>query len=322
MEVANQIKPGIDSFIGWMGGKTKLRPTIINCFPPHRCYVEVFGGSATVFFGKPASISKVEVVNDIHEELVNLMKVISGTFFDESVRQEFIGYVRNMPPARAVFEDWKKWDEDKIKTLSPAQRAFRYYYCVKNGFSSTPKCGYAASPYGPNRFNMSTEFDHFAERFRESGAQIERLDFAELIQKYNRDRADSFFFMDPPYFVTDDRNYYEFVFDADKHVKLKECSDQIHAKGNKFMITYDDVQQVIDLYSDYYIYRTDPIVYQSADERETRDLQKTELFVTNYDLHQVVLGRSMDLFEEVDENDTRIGMGKHIGLNRIQKGKS
>ena len=102
MIVESLIPVETDAPIGWLGGKTKLRPTIINCMPPHHCYVEVFGGSATVFFGKPASLSRIEVINDIHEDLVNLMKVIAGTCFDESVRQEFIGYVRNMPAARAA----------------------------------------------------------------------------------------------------------------------------------------------------------------------------------------------------------------------------
>lgn len=323
MLVNKPISCGISSFLGWMGGKTKLRATIINCMPKHKCYVEVFAGSATVFFGKPSRLSKVEVINDIHEELVNLMKVISGTHFDAAVKDEFIGYVRSMPPARVVFEDWQKWDEEKIKKLTPAQRAFRYYYCVKNGFSSDPTCGYAASPHGPNRYNMGTEFDQFSARFREKGAQIENLDFTALIEKYNRENADSFFFMDPPYFVTDDRNYYEFVFDREKHLALKKCSDEISAMGNTFLITYDDVQDVFDLYADYYIYRTDPIIYQSADERETRELKKTELFITNYDIHKVLYRKqSSDMFEEIATDDTSIDFGgKHIGLTRVQKGK-
>jgi DNA adenine methylase len=321
VEVNDVVECKQRSPIGWMGGKSKLRATIINCMPRHKCYVEVFAGSATVFFGKPARLSKVEVINDVHGELVNLMKVLSGTCFDESVRQEFIGYVRSMPAAREVFEDWQKWTADKVKCLSYAQRAFRYYYCVKNGFSSDPTCGYAASPFGTNRYNMATDFEPFTARFRESGAQVENLDFVDLITKYNRSDAGSFFFMDPPYFVTDDRNYYEFVFDRDKHVALKNCSDEIDKTGNTFLITYDDVQDVFDLYKDYFIYRTDPIVYQSADERGTRELKKTELFVTNYDIHQVLSDKSNDLFEEVDADDDKIHFGgKHIGLTRVQKG--
>lgn len=325
-----QVEPVVmtyDSPLGWMGGKTKLRSTIVSCFPPHNSWIEVFAGSATVFFGKPAKMSKIEVINDIHSELVNLMRVISGTYFDESIRQEFIGYVRSMPPSREAFQDWQKWTTEQREKLNPAQRAFIYYYCVKNGFSSTPECGYAASPFGTNRYNMLTDFEPFCRRFKDSqtpgGAQIECLDFVTLIEKYNRKGVKACFFMDPPYFVADTTNYYAFVFDREKHLALKDCCDKIDANKNKFLITYDDVKDVFDLYAGYYIYRTDPIIYQSADERSTRDLQKAELFVTNYDIHKVI---GSDLFGDdgaaVDMSDTRIDFkGNSIGIERVQSGK-
>ena len=121
----------VRSPIGYFGGKTKLRPTIISCIPDHDTYVEVFCWSGTVFFGKPPS--KNEIINDVHSELVNLMKVISGTYFDSSIRQEFISYVRTMPASREAHKEWQKWDDIKLESLNPAQRAFIYYYCTKNG---------------------------------------------------------------------------------------------------------------------------------------------------------------------------------------------
>lgn len=305
------------SVIGWMGGKTKLRPTIIACFPPHRTYVEIFAGSATVFFGKPPS--KIEIINDLHMELVNLMKVISGTYFDAKIREEFIDYVRNMPAARSVFEEWKHWNKDKLKTLSPAQRAFRFYYVVKKGFSSCPKCGYEASPFSGNRYNMKTDFDKFSERFRKSGAQIECMDFSDLIAKYNRPDADSFFFADPPYFVSDSTNYYELNFTPEQHKQFRDCCREIDEVGNKFLITYDDIQDVLDLYDGFYIYRTDDIVYTSADQRGKRDLVKTELFITNYDISKSAFKpKTDDLFADIIVNNKRIDIPGKIGLERIR----
>jgi len=158
MLIPDPVLPTMPSFLGWLGGKTKLRPTIINCIPPHVCYVEVFSGSATVWFGKPGHMSRIEILNDVHKELINLMKVLSGTYFDDSIREEFVGYVRSMPASREAFEDWKKWKPDQIEQLSPAQRAFRFYYCVKKGFSSVPTGGYEASPMANSRYNMNTDF--------------------------------------------------------------------------------------------------------------------------------------------------------------------
>ena len=49
--------------ISRMGGKSKLRKTIIEMIPEHSCYIELFFGAGWVYFGKEPS--KVEVINDI-----------------------------------------------------------------------------------------------------------------------------------------------------------------------------------------------------------------------------------------------------------------
>jgi hypothetical protein len=84
---------------------------------------------------------------------------------------------------------------------------------------------------------------------------------------------------------------------------------------------------VIDLYKDYHIYRTDPIVYNAADERGERGLIKTELFVTNYDIADAVIeqvkvkmkkGRTkIDIFVEKKQGDNRIDFPGCIGLEKI-----
>jgi DNA adenine methylase len=297
MNVQEMIEPKGESPLGWFGGKTKLRSTIINSFPLHHAYVEIFGGSATVFFGKPPEMSQIEVINDVHEDLVNLMRVISGVYFDESIRQEFIGYVRGMPGSRSLFELWKKWDRELIDALSPAQRAFRFYYLVKNGFSSNPTCGFSASPFSQSRYNQLTDFEPFTARFQSRSAQIENMDFRALVEKYNKtdERKKVFFFADPPYFVADDTKYYEHVFNHQDHLDFKGLMDTVDAASNAFLITYDDHPDVIRLYSEYYIYRTAPVIYQASDEYGERDNAKSELFITNYDIKDAILHRDKSL---------------------------
>ncbi len=331
MKVKQVVKPKVDAFLGWLGGKTKLRPTIINCMPQHSCYVEVFAGSATVFFGKPPT--RNEIINDIHGELVNLAKVISGTYFDDDIWQEFVHYVRTMPASRQAFQEWQKWEDEKLDQLNYAQRAFVYYYCIKKGFSSVKAGGYEASPFSSSRYNMNTDFERFCNRFRQSNAQIENMDFRSLFKKYNQPKGPRkispvLFFCDPPYFVADDTNYYEHVFNHQDHMDFKKCCDEVHENDNRFLITYDDCPEVTELYKDYYLYRTDPIVYSASDEKVARGTAKCEIFITNYDLVKMLSKKnsSRNKFgtNSVNSNDKVIEFPKgkkadedFIGLTRI-----
>src|SRR5665213_4066190 len=60
--------------ITWLGGKSRLALKIIEQFPAHRCYVEPFGGSASVLLAKERAA--VEVYNDLDGELANLYRVL------------------------------------------------------------------------------------------------------------------------------------------------------------------------------------------------------------------------------------------------------
>ncbi|MHA1632769.1 MAG: DNA adenine methylase [Candidatus Freyarchaeota archaeon] len=62
------------ALIGYMGGDQLLLPYIAKMIPPHRCYVEVFGGGAPLLLNKPPSPH--EVYNDLDGKLVNLFMVV------------------------------------------------------------------------------------------------------------------------------------------------------------------------------------------------------------------------------------------------------
>lgn len=92
----------------YLGGKWRLAPWVIRHFPPHRRYVEPFGGGASVLMQKPPA-PQGEVYNDRDGEVVNVFRVLRDTEqakrLAESIRltpfsrDEFNAAWRPVPPS-------------------------------------------------------------------------------------------------------------------------------------------------------------------------------------------------------------------------------
>lgn len=66
----------------YLGGKNRIAPWIIGFFPPHKFYVEPFGGSAAVLLNKQPAF--LEIYNDLYDRIVG------------EVRPQFV-FVENSP---------------------------------------------------------------------------------------------------------------------------------------------------------------------------------------------------------------------------------
>jgi len=65
---------GISPISRYFEGKSQFAGFIARLLPPHRCYVEVFGGMGSVLLAKTRS--HVEVYNDINSDLFNMFRCL------------------------------------------------------------------------------------------------------------------------------------------------------------------------------------------------------------------------------------------------------
>ena len=250
------IKPPISR----MGGKSKLRNKIINMLPSHTTYIELFFGAGWVYFGKDKS--KVEVINDIDKELINLFKIIK---YNTPEIKRLLEYECS---GRDIFEEYKN---ATLEHLTDIHRAIRFLYLINNSFAGKGKnFGYGTTKI-PNQKIFLTEYlNEIKERL--NNTYVENLYFEKIIDKY--DREESLFFCDPPYFETAG---YDYEFTEDDHILLRDKLSNI--KG-KFILTINDHEKVREWYKDFNIEEVD-VNYSISKEQSGRGKYK-ELIITNY----------------------------------------
>ena len=254
--------------ISWVGGKSRLRDTIISKIPDHHTYVEVFAGAAWVLFGKEPS--KVEVINDINGDLVNLFLTVKNK------PEEFSEALWYMFPSRQLHKIslYILENPDRDKILTDVERAVLFYYQIKHSFGSKYASGWRFSSSRPPRNVIDLETLH-GLRERLCNVYVDNLPFERVIKNY--DGKDTFFYCDPPYVVADGSNYYQFVFDEKKHVALR---DKLAKAKGKWLVSYDDVDLVRDLYRGFRIEVTKPVHYSMGSKNKTT--LKHELLISNY----------------------------------------
>lgn len=243
-----------------MGGKSKLRKKIISLFPEHICYTEPFFGVGWVFFGKEPS--KVEVINDVDQELINLFRMIKH--HPEEIRR-LIGFEIC---SRDQFDLYKN---SNVDTLTEIQRAVRFIYLISQSFASKGGVfGYGTTTRPSPQIFDTKAFENLKDRLRNT--YIENLSFEKIIEKY--DRPHTLHFCDPPYFETDG---YGSVFGEKEHILLRDILSNI---DGKFLLTINDHPQVREWYKDFDMIETE-VNYSVAKEAKARGKYK-ELIITNY----------------------------------------
>lgn len=177
----------------YLGGKWRLASWVIAHLPPHRIYVEPFGGAASVLLRKPRS--PVEVYNDLDEEIAGIFTVIQ----DPAQCQALMRRLRRVPYARVAFEQAFLPSRDPViraqRAITRAYLAFHHgslFDLRKHTFADARhRTGHAKSHEWPSYPRILP----FVRR-RLEGVVIERRDALEVIRA--QDTAETLFYVDPP----------------------------------------------------------------------------------------------------------------------------
>lgn len=179
--------------IRYHGGKFRLAAWVLDHFPPHKCYVEPFGGAAGVLIQKPRSYA--EVYNDLDGDVVNLFRVLQGV---ES-SQRLIELLTLTPYARSEFELAWLATEDAIerarRTIIRAQMGFGSAGASKSitGFRIDTSRAYGTAQHLWERY--PSHVSAIAQRL--TGVLIENRDAVEVMKAH--DAQDTLHYIDPPY---------------------------------------------------------------------------------------------------------------------------
>ncbi|MDY7154592.1 DNA adenine methylase, partial [Enterobacter hormaechei] len=207
--------------------KRRLAKHILPLFPAHTCYVEPLCGAAALYFLKTPS--KIEVINDINGELVNLYRVVKHHL------EEFVRQFKWALVSRQIY----KWLQDTPEeTLTDIQRAARFYYLQKQAFGGkVADHTFGTSTTSAPRFNLlRIEEELSMAHLRLSRTLIEHLDWHQCIERY--DRPHTLFYCDPPYWGTEG---YGVEFGLENYDHMAELARS--TKG-KMIISVNDIPEM------------------------------------------------------------------------------
>jgi len=220
------------------GGKWRLAPWIISHFPPHRIYVEPFGGAASVLLRKQRSYA--EVYNDLSEQIVNVFRVMR----DEKDAQKLIEMIQLTPYSRSEFiqsyEDAQTPIEQARRTIFRSMAGFGSAAATRGyrtGFRSNSNRS-GTTPASDWR-NYPDALAAIIDRFR--GVVVENKSAIEVMLQH--DSSETLHYVDPPYVhSTRNRPYgihmaYEYEMDDSEHEDLAETLFSL--KGMVVLSGYD-----------------------------------------------------------------------------------
>lgn len=200
----------------YFGGKTGMADRIAALLPPHKHYIEPFGGSLAVLLAKPPS--RLETVNDLNGDLMTFWRVLRDRGADLEQVCALTPHSRGEHTAA-----YERSDDE----LEQARRVWVRLTQGRNGHLWRPT-GWQYRADG-NHGPVSTDLRGYVSRMpaaarRLASVTLECAPAAEIISMYGRD-PENLIYADPPYVgaVRNGRGYGHEMLTEDEHRELLEA---------------------------------------------------------------------------------------------------
>lgn len=232
------------------GGKWKLADWLISLFPPHRVYVEPFGGGASVLLRKKRSYA--EVYNELDGEVVNVFRVLRDSGKAAILRRQ----LEYTPFAKEEFAlSYEPCTDEVEQARRTLVRSFMGFgSAAATGFGTGFRANSNRSGTTPAHdwTNMPKHVEQWTERLR--GVVIENKDALEVIAQH--DTPDTLFYVDPPYVLSTRKlknpycgKGYRFEMSDDQHRTLAGALHEV--QGMVVLSGYASDVYDLELYADW-----------------------------------------------------------------------
>jgi DNA adenine methylase len=227
----------------WRGGKWRDASRIIELMPPHECYVEPYGGAASVLLRKPRA--DFEVYNDINGGLVNFFRVLRER------TTELQRAILLTPYAKADYHAAREPCPE-----NPLEWARRVWVqcSAGRGRSVEASGGWrfqrAWNGWGMDVVEKYRDVEHFTAIVdRLLGVQIEQAPALEVLARW--DAPATLFYIDPPYELSTrpgSQNLYAHEMEDADHEALAEA---LHAVRGMVLLSGYEGPLYQRLYADW-----------------------------------------------------------------------
>lgn len=236
--------------VRYHGGKWLLAPWIIQHLPPHKTYVEPFGGGGSVLLRKPRS--HAEIYNDLDGEIVNVFRVARDR------GAELHRALELTPFARSEFKESYAPAEDEL------EQARRTILRSFQGFGSAAACGETSGFRATSSRSGTTpamDWRNYPQALvaivdRLRGVVIEQRDAVKVMAHH--DATTTVHYVDPPYVHstrstkvrhTDNRKSYKFELTDEQHAALAQV---LHGLVGMVVLSGYPSPLYASLYPDWY----------------------------------------------------------------------